>query len=107
MTLLKLLAKKSQLEAIMLTVLNVSDSFLHPSDRKGDAGYDSLQHYLQVIISSIMLIRASECAAGKHICSEDVHKARIQATPHITIASRPCWSSRRAHWLRDPVVTSW
>ena len=31
MTLLKLLAKKSQLEAIMLTVLNVSNSFLHTS----------------------------------------------------------------------------
>ena len=31
MTLLKLLAKKSQLEGIMLTVLNVSNLRLHPS----------------------------------------------------------------------------
>ncbi len=82
MTLLKLVAKKNQLEAIMLTIMNVG-----------------LLPLACVCAFATGHIKKLACAVGQHSCNENVHKAGVQAGSHISLPSRPSQPHGRPYRL--------
>ena len=77
MMFLKLYSKKNQLERIMLTVMDVSST---------------IQSSVCDNVNLSPCIDLADSDAGKRKCSQDVHKAWLQARPLLPITGRPCWA---------------